>query len=109
MRIVLRLLIALNWTVAGIASSFVVYGHPHIWRSICLDVASREMIAEGVTNPGDADHWPEWYRRGDVVRGQLTGLERIGYFGWLLAMCGGAVTAVGLMAIFPKQPKSLPN
>lgn len=98
----LRCLIALNWTVAGLSSAQVVYGHPHVWRSICLNVAAREMAAEGVADPGDAAHWLEWYRRGDVVRDRLAGLERVGYIGWLLAMCCGAATAVGLMAVFPR-------
>jgi hypothetical protein len=98
---ILRCLIALGWTIAGLSSAQVVYGHPHVWRSICLNVARDEMRAEGVEDPGAATHWPEWYRRGDVVRDRLAGLERVGYIGWLLAMCGGAVTAVGLMVVFP--------
>lgn len=98
---VLPCLIALGWSIAGLASAQVVYGHPHVWRSICLKVAAEEMRSEGVGDLGDATHWPEWYRRGDVVRGRLAGLERVGYIGWLLAMCAGSATAIGLMAVFP--------
>lgn len=105
MRIVLRLLIALNWTVAGLSSVQVV-SHPRLWHSVCLEVTYREMVAEGVDSPSDNDHYPEWYRRGDVERGRLSRLEQVGYYGWLAAMCVGAISAVGLMAVFPKKVKS---
>ncbi len=97
-----RLVLALNWCLAGWACGMVVYGHGREWHSDCLQVAYDDMVAEGVKYPHDRAHSDEWYRRGYAVRARLAPLERFCYFGWVLAMFGGAGTAIGLMIAFPK-------
>ncbi len=99
--VILRCLIALSWTIAGLSFGQVIYGFPHVWHSSCLNVAKEQMLAEGVDDVGGAEHWQEWYRRGDVVKSQLFAARRSGELSWLFAMCCGATTAVGLMIVFP--------
>jgi hypothetical protein len=100
-----RWILAINWCIAGLACGMVVYGHNYIWGSICRRVAFDEMMAEGVRYPSDNEHWPEWYRRGDQVHAKFTAVDRMGFYGWVIAMCGASGTATGLMIAFPKSPQ----
>jgi hypothetical protein len=104
-RELIRVILALNWCMAGVSFGQWVWGHNHIFRGTCLRVAYDQMRAEGVEYPSDNEHWPEWYRRSDELRTKLAAADRVGDFGWLLGTIGFTATAVGLMIAFPKPLK----
>lgn len=104
MRTVLRLLIALNWTVAGCSSGQVIYGHRHLCASICYDLAREDLAHQ---HPELKFGTNEYFEREDpLVDDYLRRTEKMirsGQIGWVLATALGTVTALGLMMVFPKK------
>lgn len=106
MRTVLRLLIALNWSVAGCAGGQVIYGHHHLCGSVCHDLA-REDIAR--QHPELEIGTDEYYRRKEPLVDdywrRTAMMVRSGQIGGVMATALGTVTALGLMAVFPRKPQ----
>lgn len=98
----LRGLIALNWTVAGLASAQVVYGHRHLWHGQSYRWA-REQLTRDAPDLGFGTD--EYDRRSAALANEYKAQTLIvvdsGWWGWWAAMAGGAATAIGLMVMYP--------
>lgn len=99
---VLRCLIALNWTIAGVAASQVVYGHLHLWHNQSYRWAHEQLgrDAPGL-GFGTEEHWRRSAALADEYKARTVVVAHSGWWGWWAAMVCGAATAVGLMAVFP--------
>ena len=99
---VLRCLIALNWTVAGLASMQVVYGHLHLWHTQSYRCA-HEQLAHDAPDlvMGQEEHWRRSAVLSDEYKARTIIVANSGWWGWWTAMVAGAATAFGLMIVFP--------
>lgn len=110
MRVVLRLLIALNWTVAGFSCYQLIYGHDYNWWSACIDLAREDMrqqhpdlvFGEQEYNQREVQLAHAYHRRTEPI-------AQRGFLGWVVMMGVGTVTAIALIAVFRRLPKPPPN
>ena len=105
-REMIRVILALNWCLAGIAFANAIYAHDNRWYSFCLHIADEDMRAAGIQLEGE-NHWRERYRRGDEIRARFNEMKTWGRVGWILATIATVGTAIGLMIAFP-QPAGPP-
>ncbi|MEO2089834.1 MAG: hypothetical protein ABGY75_10110 [Gemmataceae bacterium] len=106
MRTVLRLLIALNWSIAGCAGGQVIYGHHHLCGGICYDLAREDLARqhpELTQKFGTHEYREKEEPLVDDYRRRTEMMVRSGQIGWVMTTALGTVTALGLMAVFPKK------
>ncbi len=107
---VLRLLIAVNWTAAGVSSCSTVYAHRQIWGSVSYRMAFDDVNAQHPElESGTAPYRRLAEERAAEYRRRTEGIARSGDYGWGMMTVVGTVTALGLMAVFPKKSDSRPN
>lgn len=96
-RSVFVVILAVNWSLAGLFFGMTVYGHGNMWNQQLGQSVDAEMSAEGVMDMSTEDAWAERTRRRDILRARFHGLERLGHGAWVLGTFCFAGTALGLM------------
>lgn len=101
MRAFLRTLIALNWTVVGVAFSMALYGYSMVHRNTVEYLALSEMSRHSTKSlPLTPGQRVETYIPFDEMRNGTEGLYHFGSVAWWGLVFFGCVNAVGLIVIF---------
>lgn len=99
---VLRCLIALNWTVAGVSSAQVMHFQPYLWHGESYRWAHRQLAQDAPDlEIGSKEHWQRSTALSDEYKAKTLAMANCGWWGWWAAMMCGGATAVGLMVVFP--------
>lgn len=103
-REVIRLVLACNWCVAGLAFGMAIYGHAHLWGSNCWRMAGEDIPFPEDEKADARGLEDARYERMNQYRQRTNWVGDSGQRGWWLA-CGASLgTAVLLMIAFPKKP-----
>jgi hypothetical protein len=102
MRPLLRTLIALNWTVAGVAFCFAYYGYPQVYGITVRNLAYEEMKRHSIKlEPTSPDQQPEkFFSLQDEMRSGTDVLYRFGSAAWWGLVLFGCVNAISLIVVF---------
>ncbi len=110
-REVIRLVLACNWTVAGLSLGMGLYPHFCEWWTTADDLVRVERGAPpwnaGEIEPRTPEQKEADSARGEQYRAQIYPLYRSGRNGWLWASGTCTTTAALLMLAFPKKPEAL--
>lgn len=101
MRAFLRTLIALNWTVVGVAFSMALYGYSMVHRNTVEYLALSEMSRHSTKSlPLTPGQRVETYIPFDEMRSDTDSLYYFGSAAWWGLTLFGCVNAIGLIVVF---------
>jgi hypothetical protein len=110
MDVLIRWMIALSWTAAGVSSSFVMYTYYHSWGSHYWKLAQNDLIENpdflrsfnsDPTSPFDQEFQAVITRK-ELRMGQAQKLHTTGYCCWITSTVLFIFNAIGLIVIHKK-------
>jgi hypothetical protein len=108
-RIILRCLIALNWTVAGLSFGQVIYVHHRLWHRESYDWAYQKLHREQPELEfGREEYCRQSATLSDQFKADTTRVGNSGLFAWGVATLACTATAICLMVVFPKVAAAIP-